>query len=135
GGLRIKKQAPARDEPEPLTRGFAASLLRSGEDLTEAEINRRASEMAASQIKHVQEAATDKHERALSQLRARVERAEAWKAEFEKAFGVAPNLHTSATDMAARVQLATQIQRRSFDTLARQAKALAGLIEEIEPTT
>lgn len=43
-GLRVKKQAPARSDPTPLDRGFAASLLRSGEDLTQAEIDSRVDE-------------------------------------------------------------------------------------------
>lgn len=133
GGLRIKKQAPAREDPTPLDRSFAASLLRSGEDLTEAEIERRANERAEAARAGIQEAAKLGYERSLAHLQSKLDRMEKWKAEFEEIFKVEPNFHSYPEDMAARLSLAAQIERKSFDSLARQAKALASLIEQIDP--
>lgn len=135
GGLRIKKQAPARDNPTPLDRGFAASLLRAGEDLTQAEIDRRVDEGVEAGRAGIKEAAEMKAETEMTRLKLRLEKMEAWKRDFEAAFGCAPNIHAQPADMAARIRLASQIDRNQFDSLARTAKALAGLIEEIEPTT
>lgn len=132
GGLRIKKQAPARDDPTPLDRAFAASLLRSGEDLTEAEIDRRVHARAEAAMADIKEAAERGYNRSLASLQSRLDRMEKWKGEFEVVYGIAPNPHSLPEDMAARIKLASQIERKTFDDLARQAKALADLIEEIQ---
>ncbi|WP_420584886.1 hypothetical protein [Ruegeria sp.] len=134
GGLRIKKQAPAREDPTPLDRSFAASLLRSGEDLTEAEIEKRVNERAEAATADIKEAAERGYNRSLASLQSKLERMEKWKSEFEKTFKVEPNIHSYPEDMAARLTLASQLERKSFDGLARQAKALAELIEQIEAT-
>lgn len=133
GGLRVKKQAPIRDNPAPIDRGFAASLLRSGEDLTQAEIDARVHEAVEAGRKDIREAAELRAQSEITRLKMRVEKMEKWKADFESCYGCPPNPHFAPEDMAARIRLACQIERNQFDGLARQAKALAGLIEEIQP--
>ena len=56
GGLRIKKQAPARSNPSPLDKPFAASLLRAGRDLTEEAIQARVNERSESARVSIEEA-------------------------------------------------------------------------------
>lgn len=131
GGLRIKRQAPARADPQPLDRGFAASLLRSGEDLTQAEIDRRVSEGVEAGRAQIEKSATLKAETEMTRLKMRVEANERWQAQFEANYGTRPNIHAHPADMAARITLATQIERKLFDGLARQSRALADLIEAI----
>jgi hypothetical protein len=133
GGLRIKKQAPARENPTQLDRSFAASLLRSGEDLTEAEIERRVNERAEAATAAIQEAAKRGYDRSLAHLQSKLDRMEQWKSRFEEIFKLTPNFHSYPEDMAARITLASKIERKDLDHLAVQAKALADLIEKIEP--
>lgn len=133
GGLRVKKQAPARDDPAPIDRGFAASLLRSGEDLTEAEIQKRVDERTSAELERIRAASKAGYDRSLAQLTNRTEAIEKWKKEFEALYGVPPNHYSLPSDMAARLKLAGQLDRGSFESLARQAKALASLIEDIRP--
>lgn len=131
-GLRVKKQAPARSDPASLDRGFAASLLRSGEDLTQAEIDRRVHEGVEAGRAQIQDSAKLKADTELTRLKMRLEKMESWKKDFEANFGCPPNQHVLPSDMAARIKLASQIERKSFDALARQAKGLASLIEDIQ---
>ena len=131
-GLRVKKQAPARAEPTPIDRGFAASLLRSGRDLTADDIQRRVDENVEAARAGIEERARLKHESEATRLKMRLQKMEAWKADFEAAYGAPPNVHSLPQDMAARIQLAAQIERKNFEGLARQAKGLARMIESIE---
>lgn len=132
GGLRIKKQAPVRSEPTSLDRGFAASLLRSGEDLTTAEIDARVHEGIEAGRAAIYERAQAKADKETTRLQQKLNKMELWKSEFEKEYGCPPNEYSMPSDMAARIKLASQLERRNFEPLARQAKALAGLIEQIE---
>lgn len=133
-GLRIKKQAPARADPAPIDRGFAASLLRSGMDLTADDIQRRVDENVEAARAGIEEVARLKHETEATRLNMRLRKMEAWKAEFEASYGVPPNVHAAPSDMAARISLATRIERKDFDRLASQARSLSDLIEQIEPS-
>lgn len=132
GGLRIKKQAPARDNPTPLDRPFAASLLRSGEDLTEKEIERRVTERVDAQIPGIREAAERGYNRSLDSLKTRTEKMEEWKAEFERHHGIPPNPHARPEDMAARMQFAANLEQGRYEGLGRQARALADLIDKLD---
>lgn len=133
GGLRVKKQAPARSEPADLDRAFAASLLRAGEDLTEAEIERRVSERVEAQRATIMKHAEQKWESQVTREKMRNDSADRWRKKFEEQFGLRPNPHTSPEQLAARIQLATQLDGPKLQGLGRQAKALADLIEKIEP--
>ena len=132
GGLRVKKQAPARAEPADLDRAFAASLLRAGEDLTEAEIERQVADRVEAQRAGIMEAAEMKWETQVTREKMRNDKHERWRAEFEGRFGVRPNVHSSPEQMAARIQLATQLGGQNINLLGRQAKALSDLIDKIE---
>lgn len=132
-GLRIKKQAPVRSDPAPLDRGFAASLLRSGQDLTQQEIDKRVSEGIEAGRAGIMESAKMRHETEMTRLKMRQERLEKWNSEFTDVFGIHPNTHISPSEMAARIKLASKIERRSFDHLASQARVFAELIEAIRP--
>lgn len=133
-GLRIKKQAPARSDPAPLDRSFAASLLRSGRDLTEDEIQLRVDERVEAGRKAIQETADMRHETEMTRLRMRQQKLDQWIKDFEECFGAKPNVHSLPQDMAARIKLASRLERKDFDRFAAQARELSNLVEQIQPT-
>lgn len=135
GGLRVKKQAPARSEPAPIDRPFAASLLRAGRDLTEEAIQARVDERSAAARVSIEEAVTKRLEMPIEQQRVRTEKVESWIAAFEASYGQRPNTHISPEQMAKRIQLACHIYGPRINELARQAKGLAHMIEQIETNT
>ena len=130
GGLRIKKQAPAR-EAEPISRGFAASLLRSGLDRSELEIQRLVSERVEAEREEIEDRANRRARYHLDQQEARLKRMETWKAEFEAAFGVGFNTHVAPERMAERIKLAEALDLRRFDGAARQARDFADMVESL----
>lgn len=130
-GLRVKKQAPAKAEPAPLDRAFAASLLRAGRDLTEEEIEKRVRERTEVAKRSIQELAEMKFETQLAREKMRNNRLESWRQEFENAYGVSPNVRFSPQQMAERFNLAGQLDGPHIQGLARQARALAELIDRI----
>jgi len=132
GGLRIKKQAPVRANPEPINRAFAASLLRAGRDLTEEAIQDRVNERSAAARIEIEKAITKRLETPLVNAESRNEKVENWITEFENIFGVKPNVHISPTEMAKRIRLAQYLDSSQLTYLARQAKDLAKMIEKIQ---
>jgi hypothetical protein len=133
GGLRVKKQAPARSDPSPIDRGFAASLLRSGEDLTQSDIDQRVADGVEAGRAAITEREKMRNDKELTRIKTRTDALERWKKTFEDEYGCRPNFHSLPSDMIARISLATEIERGRFDALAIQAKNLAALIEEIQP--
>ena len=132
GGLRVKKQAPILADPTPIDRGFAASLLRSGEDLIDAEIDRRAEERAVSRIEAARLDAERRHESSMRGEKDRNDRLEKWKTEFESAFGFRPGGYPSGDKIAERIKLAEVLDTGSLKRLAAQAKQIAETIQAIE---
>lgn len=132
GGMRIKKQAPARAEPAPLDRAFAASLLRAGRDLTEEEIEKRVCERVEAGRADIQNTAELKFETQIAREKMRNNKAESWRTDFTKAYGVAPNYHRPPEQMAERIRLAEKLKGHELAHLSHQARALADLIEAIE---
>lgn len=130
GGLRIKKQAPAR-APEELDRGFAASLLRAGRDLTEEHISRLADERAAAKIANTQEMERKRFDQQIERHKARADKLESWKAAFEREHGVPLNIHVSPEQMSARIKLAQQLDVGRFKSTASQVRAIADLIDQL----
>lgn len=130
GGLRIKKQAPART-PDDLDRGFAASLLRAGRDLTEEHISQIADERAAAKVARTQEMERKRFDQQIERANARADQLEAWKRDFEAAHGIAINIHISPEQMAARIKFAQSLDTGRLKTTASQARALADLIEQL----
>lgn len=130
GGLRIKKQAPARS-PDELDRGFAASLLRAGRDLTEEHISRLADERAAAKIAHTQEMERKRFDQQIERAKAKADKLEAWKKDFEEMHGVSLNTHISPEQMSARIKFAANLELGRLKSTASQARALADLIEQL----
>lgn len=129
-GLRIKKQAPALS-PESLDRGFAASLLRAGRDLTEERISALADERAASEIASIREAERKRFDNLIAQHKNRADRLECWVKEFRANFGDI-NTHQPPEKMAERLKVAISLQRGSFQSIATQARALADQIDAMD---
>ncbi len=132
GGMRVKKQAPARADPAALDRGFAASLLRAGRDLTEEEIEKRVNERVESGRSNIQEMAELKFEAQLTREKLRNDKAESWRAAFTEAYGVTPNYHRSPEQMADRIRLAEKLKGHELAHLSHQARALADLTEALK---
>lgn len=132
GGMRIKKQAPARAEPAALDRAFAASLLRAGRDLTEEEIEKRVRERVETGRANIQEMAELKFEAQITREKMRNDKLESWRRAFTDAYGVTPNYHKSPEQMADRIRLAEKLNGHELAHLSRQARDLADLIEKIE---
>jgi hypothetical protein len=132
GGLRIKKQAPARLDPTSIDRAFASSLLRSGEDLTEAQIQRAVDERVSSGMKAIEERVEARFEYKLKNETARNDKLETWKVDFEKANGGRVNTYIAPESMAARMQIATALDMQKFSQLARQMRAFANSIDQQE---
>jgi hypothetical protein len=133
GGLRIKKQAPARAAPSPIDRAFAASLLRSGQDLTEEAIQRRVDERTGDALEAIRKASDAKHEAMIAREKSRNDAFSVWKADFETTYGVRPGLTLTGQEMADRIALATRLGGHQIQDLARQARGLAELISRIVP--
>lgn len=132
GGLRVKKQAPQLAAPEPIDRGFAASLLRSGEDLTEAEIERMADERARLKIEAAEKIAAERHQIAMEGEKRRNDSLARWKSEFESAFGFRPGGYPSGDAIAKRIKLAESIDSGAMKRIAHEARQLIDLIDAIE---
>jgi hypothetical protein len=133
GGLRIKKQAPARAEKTALDRGFVASLLRSGEDLTEAQIKKRVDERVADGIASAVERIDNRHKAQLNELKLRADSCDDWKTRFEADFGARPNTYRPPEEMAARIRMAMTIDTGGLAKIAAQARHLANQIDEVQP--
>lgn len=131
-GLRIKKQAPARAEPVEFDRGFVASILRSGEDLTESDIAKQVSERVEAGRAEIKEAAEMRLESEITRQKMRADKLEKWRSEFYECFGARVNIHSLPSDMADRITLASKIEVREFDLIAAQARGLADLIDRIK---
>lgn len=132
GGLRVKKQAPARAEPADIDRAFAASLLRAGRDLTEEAIEQRVRERVESSRAKIMEAATQRLEGEIARQKARSDKLEAWRKEFEETYGTPAVIPLSPEKMADRITLAARLGGPEIQRLAHQARGLANLIDQIE---
>jgi hypothetical protein len=131
GGLRVKKQAPARADVSPLDRAFVASVLRSGVDLTDAEITRRVDERVTSEVSAIQQRADNRHMAEIERHKARADACEKWRKEFESLYGVGPNVARPAAEMAARLRLASMMDRGGLSRIASDARHLADQIDKI----
>ena len=127
-GLRVKKQAPARSDPAPLDRGFAASLLRAGEDLTEAHISGIVSDRVASDLAAAVCRVEEKFNRSIAHEKGRADKALAWIAEFETAFGMRPNMYLGPENMAARITMAAIMEKGDFMELRAKTDGLLRVI-------
>tara|TARA_R110002167_G_scaffold42512_4_gene129109 strand:- start:389 stop:1165 length:777 start_codon:yes stop_codon:yes gene_type:complete len=122
-GLKIKKQAPKRTPKDP-TRGFMASLLRSGRDVhkpyIEQEIERRLSALNDQREK------SEKRRREMTT--SRNERAEIWIADFEKKLGCKFEDWQCPSEMAERLAVARSLK---FGHVSRLMAACAGVVHEV----
>lgn len=134
GGLRTKKQAPMREAVE-FSRSFAASLLRSGEDRGERHIEKLVQERTEGVERRAMEAAERRFEKKLADQKSRNDALEQWREGFEQKFGVRPATYRPPEEMAARISLATQLEKKRFADLGRQARTLAKMIDAMDQPT
>jgi len=131
GGLRIKKQAPARANPEPLTRGFAASLLRSGESLTDQEIQKRVDEKITAQVEAMREQERARNEYSRNSRQQRVDRLEKWVTEFTELFGRSVADYEPPAKMIERIKIAEQLDAGHLKRIGEQAKKFAATVDDL----
>ena len=130
-GLRIKKQAPANTEPKKINKGFAASLLRSGESLSSKEIEQKVSVKLADEVEKQKMYWEQNSQREMRSLRSQNLKLKKWQDEFESAFGCKPNLYTPPSKMADRIKIAASIEGKDFQRLGEQAKRLSDIINNL----
>ena len=123
-GLKVKKQAPKRDNPSEITRGFMASLLRRGRDRDDAYIQ---SQIEAGEDKR----AADMKRQLEWQTKHTAEKAERnakWIADFEEKLGVSFQQFEAPENMVERMAVAKSLE---FGHMARLMTACVGVVQEV----
>ena len=135
GGLRVKKQAPANTSPKEITKGFAASLLRSGESLTSKEIDKRVEDRVASEIVSIKNR-LEKQQAQMNENRDRkTEALEKWVADFEAILGQPLQTFQAPSQVVANLRLAEQLKGHQITHLKNSLKTLLDTVEyTINPT-
>lgn len=133
-GLRVKKQAP-KTPAAPLSRGFAAALLRRTGNADAAHIQAGIAKANAERDKRFQ-AAVDRETR---RLRDDLAEQKQWRADFETAFGMPVKNYSCPADIALHIKVAEKIGGKwgeaSLAEVKRHADALSTAIAEMtEPT-
>ena len=129
GGLRIKKQAPANTAPKPITRGFAASLLRSGESLTSKEIAKRVDDAVAAKIVGIKADLERRQEQMNSTRNDRIARAEKWAEDFEALLGQPLKTFQVPAQVVATMRLAEQLTGHDVNHLQTRLKSLLDTLD------
>ena len=129
GGLRVKKQAPANTASEPITRGFAASLLRSGESLTSKEIDKRVNDKVSAQIAGIRASLEKRQERMNATRNDRVARAEKWAEDFEALLGQPLQTFKAPAQMVSAIRLAEQLTGNQINHFRTQLKSLLDTVD------
>lgn len=125
-GLRVRRMAPKLD-PEPVTRGFMAALLRRSTNLAQAHIQEAIAKGEAER-----EARLEKEvERRTRDLREKLDKHAQWARDFEAAFGERPRSYVDPAKFAATIRAAEKLCGE-WGALERVAKAAEGLVTEIE---
>ncbi len=135
GGLRIKKQAPARDNPKPLDRAFAASMLRAGQDLGLAEIDRRVSEQVDGIRADIEARIRTKLESEVTKAKLRDDAWTRWKVKFEKVYGLRPSAYLDPEKAAERVRAADLLTPERLRSIKSLVQSLQSALESLEATT
>ena len=127
-GLKIKKQAPQREAPQAVTRGFMAAMLRKSRDADNAYIRTQ-----LDALREKQEAAIKQDvEFRRSAAEEKSAKNEEWIRRFEEALGIQFSAWTPPEKIAARLRIAETLDGRSVEQLKR---ACALLIENADAMT
>lgn len=125
-GLRIKKQAPKREAVEP-SRGFMAALLRRGQDMQQAHVQKAIEEGEVSRRANMNR----EIERRTKDTREKAEKNAEWAREFERAFGIKPKQYTPPARMAETFKIAERIAGE-FGALEQIRNTAKRLVEDID---
>ena len=123
-GLKVKKQAPRRENPSDITRGFMASLLRRGRDRDDAYIQ---AQIDAGEEKRVAEMKREIESRTERTAKKAEDNAK-WIAEFEEKLGIPFQQFEAPERMAERLAVARSLE---FGHMSRLMVACAGVVQEV----
>lgn len=123
-GLKIKKQAPQRDAPTDITRGFMASLLRKSRDADDVYIRSQIETGSEALRKSLDQQFKVKQTRAMEQSKRNKE----WIETFEDKLGVPFQAFENAENMAERMKVAKSLE---FGNISRLMQVCAGVVHEI----
>ena len=123
-GLKVKKQAPKRENPAEVTRGFMASLLRRGRDRDDAYIQ---AQIDAGEEKRIAEMKREIKWKTQHTAKKAEDNAK-WIAEFEERLGVPFRQFESPENMAERLTVASSIE---FGNVSRLMQACVGVVQEV----
>ena len=123
-GLKIKKQAPKREDVTDFTRPFLASLLRKSRDADNAYIQNQLETEREKMRKDTQRQLEYRH----SQAAKTAEENAAWIKSFEEALGKRFNAWEKPEALAERLKVAGSIE---FGNVSRLMQACAGVVYEV----
>lgn len=123
-GLKIKKQAPQRDAPTEITRGFMASLLRSSRKKDDRYIQTQVEAKAEIMQADMQRQIEYRHSASAKKADQNAE----WIKKFEEKLGTRFQEYECPEEMAERLKVAESLK---FGNLSRLMVACAGVVNEV----
>ena len=123
-GLKIKKQAPQKEEPETMTRGFVASLLRESRKTDDAYIQHQIESRQAAREAEFERQLEMRHSSLSKQAKTNAE----WIATFEDKLGIPFRAYEPPEAMAERLRVAESLK---FGNVSRLMQTCAHVVKEI----
>ncbi|MEN0088212.1 MAG: hypothetical protein AAF737_07240 [Pseudomonadota bacterium] len=135
GGMRVKKQAPARDKPAELGRPFVASVLRSLESKDDAAVKAQVEAKLTAEYERAKKSAEMSLQHQTQNQRLRTAKIEAWIEEFEAKLGVPFHEYTPPAKVVQHIRMAKEMDGHAMRGLKINAAKLAQTIDDLMPAT
>lgn len=126
-GLKIKKQARQNEVPDPITRGFMASLLRKSRDTDDRYVRTQVEALAAK----IREQESRTFESRLENLKAKVDRQAEWIKAFEAKLGVRFESYLTPENMVERMKLAENLRIGPMNRLSKACQVVLSELSTI----